>query len=272
MAAISSEISDKIEELSRSKKWDELATFLKEQLKKNEVSAQDVLEYAKQEIWKKKKSFIDAATINKIGLVVKNLQDEGQAKLAPEFYKLAADHNYDKGCINYATCLRYGRHGIEKSPQEALRYAKKAVELNRMDTHQLILYDCLRENDKNVAANEVLSNFLNQLNELLCDLASKKGKVTQEKAFKLCNQTIEKIGKISNSINAELKTCLDFLTNFVDIADLPEKLETLKQKAYFTKGKLQIESLDEYPWTDAMRSYCMVTDENPRNFQKSHCC
>lgn len=124
--ALSKEIQDKINEFSRKNEQDEIVKYLKEELAQKRAIAQDILDYARVYHWPKKPGkpyVISADIINCLGVIVGKSGDAEQAKLDIEFYKLAAERNSCFGNINYSQGF------LKISPEQALPYAKKALQL-----------------------------------------------------------------------------------------------------------------------------------------------
>lgn len=263
--AFSKTIYEKIKALSRDGEWTRLLRLLEDQLQRNRINVQDILDWVLQP-----REPIPSAMINRIGVMIGELESPKQRNFAPQFYKLAAELKNSDGCANYAQCFLWGKYHLEKSPQKALIYTKKAVEWgNENPYHKLLLYSCLKENGQNEEAIDVLMQFLR-------DLAANKKSIDprdQDEAIKLCDEMIEEfISHFDSEHDPGLlieKTCrhyLSILDSFLSITELPYQFRTIHQKAYFLKGRLH-EYLKDAPLT--MVNYCKVKKEDPEIYEKS---
>lgn len=278
---ISEEIRNKLREFSHNNKHDEIVTYLREQLSKEATTAQEIFDYARDYTFSKKPGkpyVIDAGTLNKLGVVVSDLDDADQNKLAVEFYRLSAERDSSWGNRNYAMCLLNGTHGIAIKPKKALEYARKAVDLTKANpiekhVHKFILCKALRENQKWQEANTVLMEYLVHKEQQL------KSEKTQENKQKITHE-IQKVIQLCKKIVEEF--CNDFLeehvaelteercaSNLMEIAPILtcnaayEEFLLIKQNLYFIQGMCH-EYLGEN--SEAWFSYCAVKNKKAERY------
>lgn len=257
---IADEIKKEIAKYSRSKKPDDMVRYLKEQLVAGNVSVKDLFYYADRFIFTNdpsKPHVINPSIINKLGVVVAGLKDGKQSKLDTKFFKLAADRDSDWGCRNYASEI------IDEDASKALEYAKKSIELSKIDEHKFILCKVLRKNKKYAQANKALVDYLKFKEQSLKESnhAKKKEKLSAE-----INEAYELISQIMKEFFSDFKDGFD-LTDDRCKSNLDE-LEALHQfkrltpavseKIVYLKAKFQ-EKLKLFP--EAMQAYCSLDDK-----------
>jgi hypothetical protein len=260
---LSEEIRKQVESFSSTGKQGELVNYMKEKLKHNICAVQDILNYARDYQWKSNKSYVVVAdSINKLGVVVNQLEDVNQKKLDIEFFKLAAERDSDWGNKNCATLL------LNTAPQEALQYARKAVELsnNKIDDnyeHKYILHQALFANGLCEEAVDFLWQYLVfKFKKSLSEKDSSKNKKLEEKiknGFESLDKILDKlIDKLQH--DQEQKYYQDIMTKVTQIVNdqkCSPGFSTIKEKARFMKG-LCHEKLGEK--TQAWRAYCEIVD------------
>lgn len=251
------EIQQKIEQFSRKEKQAELVAFLKEALKNQSLSAQDLYDYSESYCWASKSAKVDyvirADTINLLGVVIDNLFSE--AEMPRKFYKLAAERGSNWGGRNYANAIAH------ENLSEALAYLKTAIELSapqEKNEFQLLQAKLLWKNHAYREANLSLNAYLNYQcqryyeNKQAHLSALKQGIALSEKRLSFYQKAIEKADP--TEIEDYLEQLLPFLTGRVVYLDLYRL--SLSVAAYLT-AKLH-ERLGQYP--QAMQAYARVKD------------
>ncbi|MFA6038332.1 MAG: hypothetical protein WC748_09475 [Legionellales bacterium] len=253
--ALSKEIKDKIEELSHTKKHEEITIFLIEQFKNNTVNAQDVYNYSERFYWPNKQEkpyVINAKTINLLGVAVAAIKDKNQAKLAINFYYLAATRGSSWGNVNYARRLLNGQANIESPPQKPLVYANKAVELaknrpDEKDVHKLTLYHALRQENEWIKANNALTEYFSYQHVQKNEDAIKSAMIAFQKSI----DEFLTDSKDKTNILAELQPILDCKVSSNEFLPIKQKAYFIVAKHYETIGNLK----------KAWSYYCLVTDK-----------
>jgi hypothetical protein len=271
---LSQEIQNEIARLSSANKNDEIIEYLKTKLKEGIASAQDVFDYAKTYVFTGKQDkpyVINATTINKLGVVVTGL--EGELKnLSYQFFELAAERSSSWGNRNCADCLLSGTYGAKASPQDALSYALKSIELaqtqDEKNDHKFTLSKTYRIQKRYQLANSNLVDYL--------DAKFKKIQITQDKnekekyqqdiknAIDFCKAIIDEMFadfKAENQDNLIDQFCRNRISELEPIISCtinhPEFL-FIKQSFSYLKGKHH-ERLGESSL--AWLAYCSVLDK-----------
>lgn len=261
---ISKETMTKLATFSQENKQDEIVALVKQQLAAKEFTAAEMLDYSTKRIFSEKPGkpyVIIAATINKIGVAVEALEDKDQAKLATEFYKLAAGRGSSWGNRNYAQILlNQSRH-----KEEALLFAEKAIQIAindklKPEEHKLVLCKTLRANQEYEKANIALIQFLKH-----------QSTFTDEKSKKKIKEALDLVKMIMQEFHVDLKTpktitkkrwqdnikeLVPFVTAYAWCP--PKEYPAIEQEAHYIKG-LCHEHLGEHPM--AMECYCRVDDK-----------
>lgn len=268
--AMSQGIINKIVEFAGSQKPDEMVNYLKKELQDGCVTAQQVLNFAKQIIFKNRSGspyVIVPSIINKLGVAVSGLSNTEQSKLSFEFYKLAAERGSSWGCRNYATALL----ADEKNKKQALAYAEKALEYSKdnkteKDEHKLVYCKALRANHKWKEASVPLLEYFDakyaESKSFLIKTTQvkEKAKKEAESALELCRETVDDI--VENFEHSEDLEKDHFQFNLERIepffkakhlANFSDESRAVLQEAYYIKAKCH-EILEQYP--EAMRAYC----------------
>lgn len=274
MSIPSEAIRKKIVEFALSSNPDDMVSYLKEELKSENTTAEEILEYATKYQFTKKTGtpyVINENIINKLGVVVNNMGNDQKI----EFFKLAADRGSSWGCRNY--CLEI----IDTDEEKALEYAKTAVDLVKNDPHQkhqhkFTLCKALRKNCEYPEANNVLMEYLKFKAEKA--KSAKKGNTKDidkevNNVFELMDKIFEEFMNDFKEENKEKLTAercqnnLEELKPFLETATLcayDEKFKEFKEKFYYIKAKCH-EKLGEN--REAMIAYCMIKNNNFKFFK-----
>jgi len=234
--ALSEEIQIAVARLADEEKQNEIVKYLQPKLQHNEISPQDVYQYAIDVYWKKKPSWdetpgtsyvIDANTINDLGLVVGNIEGIDNKLLAWRFYLLAAQRGSAGGCRNYGLYILYGVYGIQKSNEIALQWAEEAIKLTQNTSkphkHKYFYAQALEANNRPFPAFTALTAYLK---------------------FILGKQEIN----IKNAVDFCEKLIDDFLTNFKK-----ENFDFELAKEHFPAALQDLQSIILYPSTELLR-------------------
>ncbi len=280
---ISESIKKEIERFSLSKNPSGMVPYLTDQLKKGETTAQDVLDYARACRYTEKQGnpdVINAVFINLLGVVVSSLDDDEQKKLSVQFYALAAERDSSWGSRNYAQCLLSGRY-VKKSPEEALKYARKAVESvkgSKTEEHEykFLLCKILRANENYQEANiAIMEYFVFIFQKFQSEKNLTKKKKIEEKleaAVKLIDEIVAEIfadfeAENSNDLTDErCKANLLELQPILQPMIVYDKFLSIKQAAYFLKGKCH-ENLGQH--SAAWGAYCSVKNNKLRSYKEA---
>lgn len=258
---ISDDINKHLAKLSSTAKHDDIVTYAKEQLTAGVFTAQEILDYATGYRFTKepKPYVINAATINRIGIVVGQLDDKEQAKLDIQFHKLAAERNSSWGNRNYAQCLIN-----QKKAKESLPFIVKARELAAAEKinpsqYQYLHFQGLRANQQSVEAHIALVDYLK------FKLSEKDSKEEVQRVFTTLKQlmaefqtsitTITQQSSIEESWRYLLQALDPFVT--VTIGSCPD-YSVIQQQVYWFIAQCH-EKLGQAP--QAMKAYCEISNK-----------
>ena len=251
-------VKEEVSKLVKNNNMEGIFSYFKKMLAEKNVTPANLLEYISQE---KNKNIISPEKINLLGVCVKKQVDvnDEEKNYCVKFYALSAERGCDAGSNNYAMSLLGGRYGLEKSPADAIKYARKTVDLSKNNSiakqqvykHSLFL--ALKGNEDWVEAISVLIEYL-QFHLPV--------NTTEDFAKKLAGG-IQFLNTRIKALEAELEVenedIILQLQPIIDCNITTNEFLSLKQQAYFLKGQYH-ETVDEN--SAAWIAYCAVNDED----------
>lgn len=260
------EIIKEIDKFSLKDDSDGMDSYLEKKLKNKEISAQQILNYTNA-YWKNSgKYIISEEVINSLGCELWKLGDKDSKISASKFFKIAADRGSSQAMENYAEYfLEWSQDcGVQRSPSQALTYAKKAVgENGENHQHKFFLFKAQLANEQCQEANETLLSYLT-----FVDSQSDKDKLRKEVKDFTYKVVIEEFkNNFKHNINniayvqSQLKLINELSKSLEKIFSAPEI-----QDIYFIKANYH-KQLKELP--QAMLSYCAVKDEKSTFYPES---
>lgn len=262
------EIQKKIKGFSYNKKYDELEKYLEKVITEEQVTIEQVFNYAKGMFWKDKNKtwVIPASAANSIGLFLAKHTDTQKKQLKGQFYKLAADRDNSWGCSNYAYSI------FNENQPEALQYAEKAIELEKNEktretynkhkgTFGRLLLWAGKHKKGILILVEYFEFYIKQYSSTFDKVKKEKvlkevspkiealQEVLDEKLFPVLEENEEVETEYAKSLIAMLKP----LINLAGLATFGEGSKAVLAQACYLTG-LCYESLGSYP--EAMHAFC----------------
>ncbi|MDF2941053.1 MAG: hypothetical protein K0R66_1695, partial [Gammaproteobacteria bacterium] len=259
------ELRQRLIALSTEANYEEMLSLLEQQLKSKEISPQELLKFAKYEVFPDLQigSFVmTTELINELAKVIKHLPEAELNILHIEFYKLSADRYSFFGCRNYAIAL----YKQNQKCSESLLYIERAIGLaTAYDRNRLLLWyaHILRSNKKFQEANHAMREYYQFLRAELSTPMIDKAAVIKEMNWTTdLFKTVFGQTNASLSPTADLNAYLEEMDLFLQVIGNPQQTEKtltdLRLEGIYIKGKIYELQGDS---VQAMKAYLEVNDK-----------
>lgn len=270
-------LKNEVNELSRKNTQgahNQIYELLSKAINSGEATPKDILEYTNTQWPETKRKVINAATLNRLGVFLVELDNPAYFGFIGRFFEISADRDNSWGCHNFAffSIEGYEIYGINQSLPDALAYAKKAVDLTKNSSphiHRLVYAKALKANGHIAEANAELAKYLNFcLKQPAKDFQKAKAQEGIEFLEELLIRFFDTEMPVEAAIIREKQEQVELLlgSNFRCPADtgLQTKLDLIKQQLLYLRG-VCFDLLGHA--AQAMQDFCAVDKINPKVYE-----